>query len=378
MLIRSLYVFLGMLLRGISVFIKPKKDIWIFGAQSGQRFTDNSKYFFLYVRNTHSEKKVVWIARSKSLIHELKNEGYIAYSNFSLKGLYYILYSEAVFFCTSRNDVLFVYPRVGRKIVNLWHGMPMKKIVYDFPAHRLSENRIKTRLWDYFVVGFKHKNVNLIPATSDFFAPILESAFRNQNIFITGQPRTDGFFSWDNGVIRKKLGFQQDEKIVTYMPTHRNYGRGKLNPFVFIDNEEAIKIFQNNKIKVVWKFHKNMSKVYIPVTSISDVFIDITQAEVDPQELLFVTDILITDYSSCYIDYLMLNRPVIFYFYDNYTQDDNELYYKPLNNREGKICFNENEVLDAILNPKFPECEFYHQYRDSNSSKRVMQIVRRL
>lgn len=58
--------------------------------------------------------------------------------------------------------------------------------------------------------------------------------------------------------------------------------------------------------------------------------IDLTTTSIDSQELLFNTDILITDYSSCYIDFLLLDRQIIFYAYDldDYLAKDREMYFK--------------------------------------------------
>lgn len=57
--------------------------------------------------------------------------------------------------------------------------------------------------------------------------------------------------------------------------------------------------------------------------------VDMTKDSLDIQELLIETDILITDYSSTYIDYLLLDRPVIFYDfdYDSYIEKDREMYF---------------------------------------------------
>jgi CDP-glycerol glycerophosphotransferase (TagB/SpsB family) len=354
-----------------------QKNKWIFGAQNGEAFIDNSKYFFEYVNENHENITPIWITRSKEVIKSLRTKKYKVYHNLSLRGIWYSATAEVVIFCTTRSDILFVFPKRKRKIVNLWHGMPMKKIAYDHAPHKPENKNWRGRLWDKFVAGFQHKDVDLIPSTSEFFVDILRSAFRNENVVIAGQARTDAFDKWDPNEIKQRLGFSNDDKIVVYMPTHRAYGKGEMNPRIFEHNEKAQEYFEENKVKIVWKFHKNMLKHYSPDNvNLKSCFVDLTGKNLDPQELLYISDILITDYSSCYIDYLLLKRPVIIYLYDNYETEDNELYFSPQDHNVGEVCYSEKELLRSIQNPRYFHSDLYHKYTDSNSCERIMQRIK--
>lgn len=367
---------LGICLKVLSSIIPVKKGLWVFGSQGGRAFADNSKYFYLYVEKSRTEISPVWISQSVKVVRKLKETGHKCSYNFSLVGLYNVLRADTIIFCTSRNDILFVFPKRGRKIINLWHGMPMKKIVYDFPQHAGREAKLSDRLWSNFIAGFKHSHVDFIPATSDFFVPLLSSAFRNNSVFVTGLPRNDVFFEWNKADVKQKLGFMADDFIVTYMPTHRAYGKGVQNPHIFLKNKEAIKYFQANSIKVVWKFHVNMLGNYCPPSEHESVFVNLSGVNVDPQELLFVSDMLITDYSSCYIDFLLLNRPVAFYLYDNYQEEDNDLYFRPQDHPVGRVCFNEKDLFSAVKSSSVPLAKFYHHFNDGNASRRILEMIR--
>jgi CDP-glycerol glycerophosphotransferase (TagB/SpsB family) len=373
---KILIFFIGFLLKPFFKYASVK-NIWVFGSQHGTAFLDNSKYFFEYIVANHSEKNPIWITQSKKVYSMLKQMDLPVEMNVSIRGMWLIAKAEKVILSTSRNDILYVFPKKGRKIVELWHGMPMKKILYDHEPHRPENKNLKGKIWDRFVAGFQFNQVDFIASTSDFFVDILKSSFRNENVYVTGQARTDSFFNWDEEEIRKKLGFTREEKIVTYMPTHRAYGQGKLNPKIFLGNNEAIRQFQEQNVTIVLKFHKNMLSIYEPSDSLQSCIRDLTAQNVDPQELLFISDILVTDYSSCYIDYLLLKRPVIFYLYDNYEEDDNELYYEPHSHNVGPIVRCEEDLLKQILNFNFtekPSVE-YHKYCDGNSCKRSFDII---
>ena len=372
---KKLYFIIGFLLHPYLKFAKVK-NIWIFGAEHGQAYIDNSKYFFEYVRHEHKEINAFWLTQSKSVYDDLQSKGVPVINNFSLKGIYLSAVAKFIIFSTSQNDLLFIIPKKNRKIINLWHGMPMKKIVYDYEPHKYESASLKNKLWIKFVAGFQLNQVNFNFSTSIFFSKILESAFDNKNIFITGQPRTDAFFQWDAKEIRRKLGFTLEDKIVTYMPTHRAYGKGEINPFIFHQNNGAIEYFEKNNYKIVWKFHKNMLHAHQNNKNISNVFLDLSLNNIDPQELLFISDVLITDYSSCYIDYLLLKRPVIFYHYDNYSLEDNELYFESISHNVGPVVNNEMDLLEKIRNRKdFVNSVEYHKYLDGNSCNRVFSEI---
>lgn len=387
-MINKIYIlFLGILLRPFLTKYPVKSNIWVFGAQNGQAYVDNSKFLFEYIIKNQKGLEAVWITRSKTVLNELKEKDLPVEHNLSAKGIWYIMRASAVVFSTSRSDLLFVFQKKNRSIVNLWHGMPIKKIVYDYGPHRPENRNWRAKILDKFVTGFQHNQTDIVCSTSSFYSNILKSSFRNQRVFVTGQPRTDVFYLWERNKIKEKMGFESDERVITYMPTHRAYGTGKMNPKVFKSNSKALELLKKNQAKLVWKFHKNMLTNYDNSEIIPGVIVDLTIKNVDPQELLFITDILITDYSSCYIDFLLFNRPIIFFQYDDYEGSDNELYFSIGENNPGPVVKTENELENELENLLDGKDEYdkrrnyylekYHRYKDGNSSKRVFELVSR-
>jgi CDP-glycerol glycerophosphotransferase (TagB/SpsB family) len=207
--------------------------------------------------------------------------------------------------------------------------VPLKKIGYD-------DNKVKN--WDS--KGQKiRRAIQKIPlgreyvvSTSDEYAKIYESAFRRpaSHIFISGQPRNDVFFDKDNYFQTKHAMKKaaKGRKIILYTPTHRREGEipfpleeqfdfRQLDAWCQKENADFVikRHFYHKKDRVDLSMHKNI--------------VDITNKSMDTQELLMDADILITDYSSTYIDYLLLDRPVIFYNFDyeDYLSQDREMYY---------------------------------------------------
>ena len=122
-----------------------------------------------------------------------------------------------------------------------------------------------------------------------------------------------------------------------------------------------------------------------------DNVIDITSADYDLQELLFSADILITDYSSCYLDYLLLNRPIIFYNYDydTYLINDRELYFDYEEITPGIKVHESDKLIAAIKKSiNYPQEYardrqrvkeiFYSESSESVVCERIMERVKNL
>jgi CDP-glycerol glycerophosphotransferase (TagB/SpsB family) len=126
------------------------------------------------------------------------------------------------------------------------------------------------------------------------------------------------------------MNLWKDKRAIVYMPTHR------IEVDMTIDiaklfNLDRMELFceEHNCVFVVKKhfFHRN--EKIVGIDKYKNI-IDLTATTVDPQILLKNTDLLICDYSSAYIDYLLLDRPIIFYNYDleEYLLTAREMYFE--------------------------------------------------
>mgnify|MGYP000878897427 FL=1 len=135
------------------------------------------------------------------------------------------------------------------------------------------------------------------------------------------------------------------------MPTHRNEGKKQINLDNLMDLNRLNKWCEETNSIFVIKKHFYHSKEKTLEKEYSSI-IDVTNEKVDAQELLKYSKILITDYSSCYIDYLLLNRPIIFfnYDYDDYLRMDRSLYFPYEKVTPGEKCQNFDELLVTLQN----------------------------
>lgn len=324
----------------LSMLVPRSKRIYVFGAWLGEKYADNTKALFECAQK-RKEIRAIWVTKNKDVVEEVRSLGYEAYYFASLKGIVMQLRAKYVFVTNGISDVNHAF--LGRAaFINVWHGVPLKKIGYDDTY---------ARNWDSLPRKIRDGIVNVplgreyVVATSETIARIYESAFRRpkEQILCLGQPRNDVFFTE-----REKQWFQ-GKKIILYAPTHRKEGK---------ETMALSKLFQFDKWNafcekydyylVVKKhfYHKDEQEQLEQYERI----LDVTGETFDTQLLLMETDILITDYSSIYIDYLLLERPLLFYAYDyeEYLQEDRQMYFEYKNVTPGVIATTDSQLLEEL------------------------------
>jgi CDP-glycerol glycerophosphotransferase (TagB/SpsB family) len=365
-MLNKLFNRLGILVLNITIlvisFLIPKTDrIIIVGGWFGKRFADNSKSFYLYA-NANKEKlnldNVIWITSSNEVFVELSNEGFEVYKTWSFKSMWYHLRANFHLIDQSMNDIN-PYFSVRSKKINLWHGFPLKKIgTYKSSSkniNKLGKYKKFVSLSGAAVPGFWGKQYLL--TTSEYSAEILGNAFNlpKDKVIISGYPRnyepllenTIKFISNNEKPFFEKI--EEDRasgfKIIGYFPTFRDnketliFGTNNSNEL-----KELLDFFHHMKIKVVGKFHFSAGE-NVSIDTTHEAFINLPP-DVDLYTFLNQIDILITDYSSIYFDYLLWKRPIIFFPYDleYYQTEDRGLIFDYEEYTPGPKVLNINEL----------------------------------
>ena len=347
----------------------------IFCAWFGQKFDDNSKALFEYTIKNRKDINAIWITGSKEVLEELIKLNYPVCYTWSLKAICYHLTSKYVVFCTSSHDgsSSIMHPLLsGATFINLWHGIPLKKIGKDDNIDEMKFEKMLDRK-NVFLRIFLKKYYNIkasiaqnvyVFSSSEAISKIYEGVFglSSDRILCLGQARNDYFFGNHPNEIRERFA---GKKIVLYMPTHRSEGKTIMDFHNLLDLDAINKLcVANNFILLIKKHFFHKADPIVMNNEYSNI-IELTHENVKAQELLDASDILITDYSSAYIDYLLLNRPIVFYAYDlqKYLEEDRELYLEyNQENIPGKICTNMKELKE--------ELERLFQGKDFNESLR--------
>lgn len=335
------------------IFSKNEKKIVY---HSFPDFSDNSFASFIYATTHFKDYKNVWlvdnyVAKEKYVklsLNYTETPNLLIVKKKSFSGFFHYFTATIVFHTHGLYNFLGLIP--NQKKVNLWHGMPIKNIGYlDNP------NSKNVQVSNYHV------------ATSPFYQEILARAFgvTEEKILITGQTRND--FLFENNFSINKIFNDKNiySKTILWMPTFRKSIIGDIrvdgelnNDNDFFNEPSLIKINNlleiNNSICYV-KLHPMDYRQINSFKTYSNIrFIDNSTFE-DSGINIYSTfnsiDILLTDFSSIYIDFLLLNRPIGFVFsdYEVFKNSRGFLFSDPIKYMPGEII-NTLQKLELFLN----------------------------
>lgn len=385
-------------LYGLSFLFPRNRKIWLFGSTFGRRYGENPRYLFLYV-SQHPESGIrpVWISHNKDIVKFLTDNGYEAYYYHSLKGIELALRAGVYIYDNYSKDINF-WQSGGAVKVNLWHGSGNKQINHDNIHDKVRHPKNAWEKWKTWLRRLSdEKPSDYVLATSEAMKPVFASAFAVplDHMIVDGYPRNDMLFPYEECGIHnlmtepeQKLCEQieeyrkQDYKIVAYMPTFRD---SEKKFFDVMDLNAFNAFLAEEKLMFIAKIHiKSKIKAEFAKCDYSNIVV--ANPDVDVYTFFPKTDMLITDYSSVYTDYMLLDKPVIAFQYDreDYERDsrectiDQDVYMPEIKAQ------NMAELMDAIrlLKKEDPKLSARQQsrsrmfkYLDGQSSKRLTTYI---
>jgi CDP-glycerol glycerophosphotransferase (TagB/SpsB family) len=373
-----IFLFFEKLVLGLfCTFVPQKKGLVLFGS-GFKTFSDNPKFLFLHFQQIQSYAPV-WISPNRTEVKELLDKGYDVSYKWSFRTFWLVLRAPMLFISHKINDIFPIVPQRSI-VINLWHGTPIKKIGFDSLKETIWINNLKKsgrklpyERWDYFITAS--------PNTTFIF----ESAMQllKDKIKPLGQPRTDIIYSNSNNFtvsnkLIKRLAHIRELDLKTkilYTPTFRNNKKATSeikHSLITINNA----INKNKKQVILFKPHpldKTIfnDRFFAPLDNIINV------ANEDTQDLLCISDVLITDYSSIMFDFMITGKPIISYIFDyeEYVTENGGLYFS-FDEIGTSIANKKSDLVNFIVNP---EC-IYNVYDSSkyntiNSCDKVLEFV---
>lgn len=292
---------------------KPDMYTWVFSSVDNCYYNYNSKYLFEYVKEHLPQITPLFVINEENLRRELSEQYGKEYfiETESKEGIRRVL-EAGVWFTSAGLPVYGTGLGKNRLIVNLWHGVPLKKIA-------LMDPNLKKAARIYFKKIFS-ENYTWILTTSRELVPVMAKSFQisEDRLRVWGQPRNDCIFAPPD---RKQIleGIYSDlpeyKKVVLYAPTFRDYGNTRLFPFEDFDKKVFEDFLEQEKILLLLRLH-------IKEAAAADAYVSSRIRRFGSEEagdvtgMLGMFDLLITDYSSIYIDYLLTDKPLMFLPYD--------------------------------------------------------------
>lgn len=325
----SLFIFIG---RHDGRFVCNVKHLYLYFARHR---LDTQSYFFTVHRDEYRMLRQaglpVLLFPEIEAIETLAAAGTVIVDNFDFKFHPYGILAK------------------GAKIIQLWHGIGFKKIGFIEDASVVSSKFNKLDLKGLY------SGYDAVLSTSPFYTEeVFRPSFRAKEFPILGYPRNDVLFNrptkdtllgCDATTFSKVAILRKQRRIVLFTPTFRDntgnpLGGGTLD-FGRLDH-----FLGESNMHMVIKAHP-----LTPVIS-AQGFSHITfyDNNKDIYPMLFMVDTMITDYSSIYMDYLLLDRPVIFYCpdYDEYVTNNREFQFPYDEMTPGPKCKTQDELHLAL------------------------------
>ena len=330
---------IGFILSFLSNFIKVKKNRIMFYSYSGEQYSCSPRYLAEYLdEHYHGKFEIIWAFRDISAAKGIrKNFKTVKYN--SPKFLYY--YTSSRFIVNNIFPYVLLKTKKNQIMIDTWHGGGAYKCAVVEEKFRNSKKYRKT-------VDYNRRNISLFLSSSRAFTKcfIRHDMHYKGQVLNCGLVRNDLFFCDDSvrrridGKVRKKLGIEKDEKLFLYAPTWRSYTDEK---YVF-DVERlrnALSERFGGKWRIIFRMHRlTKSELVQGVTDACDY--------PDMQELLLVSDFMMTDYSSCIWDYALTRKPLLLYAYDLKEYTEKQGFYEDIHRWKLPVCENFDEVVRTI------------------------------
>jgi len=313
---------LKLLLKGLFpslcfLFIPKLKTRIIFSSEFNLTYKHNSKFLFEYFINKYPEKEIKFVINDHALRDELSGTvGDYFIESETLGGIVYVLRAKTWIVSSLETPVGGIFLSAGRYVYHLGHGAPIKSIGLLEKYSNLKK-KIYLKLMRY--------NFSYFFSTSELFRPIWSGfiGVKPKKVVIMGQARNDVLHEPNQSLVKKLINKPSSCKNVLYAPTWRAFCETKLFPFECVDFFRLSNFLEENNINIFLRLHPNF-EASIPkeVTNIARVTTLFSSEVAEINDVLGAFDLLITDYSSIYIDYLVTHKPILFlpYDYDEYRK----------------------------------------------------------
>lgn len=208
---------------------------------------------------------------------------------------------------------------------------------------------------------------------------------KEKAILEIGYPRNDflkNYTKADVSAVKKVLGLERcNKKIILYAPTWRDNQHDAEQGYVYKNSVDfdLLRKQLGEEYIILFRAHYLVADNF-DFKAYDNFVYDVSQHD-DINELYIISDILITDYSSVFFDYAILERPILFYMYDmEEYRDEMRGFYMDVDELPGPIMKTENELVEVIKKVDFEADKntirmFNEKYNTMNDGKAAERLI---
>lgn len=360
------------------------KRIWLIGGHSGDIYDDNSKFLYEYILNNHKEISIYWVIGENSKVKD-KIPGRKIIKG-SIENYLYYYNSEVIIFSHAPSADIAPY-NFAIPILNKFHKKTFK-VFLNHGAISFKKRKPMNKKFEKLIENLM-KSYNMATAISDFEKEIMvnEWGMDKDSVCILGSARQDNLPLYSN----------LSSRDILYMPTWRDWIKFGEKEFIeteyfnnimsFLNDERLNKVLEENNVNIKFYMHHLMHE-----------FIDDIKENITGKRIVFldkdvtlaneITSSIagITDYSGIAMDFMYMNRPILFYQFDvekykievgSYIDLDNEMF--------ASVAYNKNQAVEELI--KMIKKEFiltesqkdarnkFFRYNDNNNCKRIYDCI---
>ncbi|WP_081470360.1 CDP-glycerol glycerophosphotransferase family protein [Photobacterium profundum] len=363
-----------------STRVNPNK--FVFECFQGKNVCDSPWALYKELYNEYNGYQFYWVLNSDNhpLMSELlkyKNTKVVIYGTKQ----YDDVYASSKYWITNCRLPFRLYKKNEQKYVQCWHGTPLKKLGLDIEVGSHSTTSMEGMRFSYHTDSIRY---NLFLSPSEYASKRFCSSFNlpEEKIIELGYPRNDELVNDKNNLqkindIKDKLNIDRDKRVVLYAPTWRDKQFSVSGLNYYFDNPlENNKFTDNFDDSVVFLFRGHY---FTSTNQASKRFIDVSEYN-NVNDLYLISDVLVTDYSSVFFDYALLNRPIYFYMYDreHYENEARGFYLDIEKELPGEIVSEIDGLVHALKSTQkhIDHKNFNHVFNpleDGQSSQRVIE-----
>ncbi len=286
--------------------------------------------------------------------------------------------SKVIFLDEYTPQIHYLDIKKDTKVIQLWHACGAFKTFGFTRLGKPDGSTQKTR---------NHRNYDYVTVSSTYCKKCYAEGFGvpDENVIPTGIARTDVFFDADyrKRVIDKfyeKYSHLKGKKIILFAPTFRGTLRQTAYyPVGMFDVNRVCKVLGED-YAIIIKHHPFVQQAQPVRKTYKQQVLDLS-GETELNELLFVADVVITDYSSLVFEASLLKVPMLFYAFDleEYIRD-RDFYFDFGLNVPGKIVYTLDELIMAIQKEDYeteriePFAKLFFDKRDGHAADAIVEL----
>ena len=275
---------------------------------------------------------------------------------------YFLACAQSAYWIVNSRMPEWIDPETSQVYVQCWHGTPLKRLGFDLPKNAKAALNTRDELCWRFKLDAKKWTCLLSPSpytTEHLLSAFGATSLPNVHVIEEGYPRNDAIISRKNATDNKEsafhlkqiLGIPHDKKVLLYAPTWRESDYISGSGYVAQNylNLETIAQVLGDEWIILTRTHYYVSNT-LELSGLESFAFDVSKHN-DINELYFISDVLLTDYSSVAFDYANTLKPLLFYWPDLEAYKDKlHGFYLDLQKLPGPKCFTMEDVLRELKN----------------------------